>query len=69
MWQMRSDITICISYVYDSSDSLKYVTWFWKTNQVVTNNEISRNTDFKYWSYHGSLVLDYNHNSVIVWLD
>ena len=41
------------------------VTWFWKTHQIVTN-EISRNTNFKYWSHHGSLMLDYSHASFTV---
>ena len=34
-----------------------YVTWFWKTDQVVTFG-ISRHTDFKYWSHCCTLVLD-----------
>ena len=37
-----------------------FVTWLWKTDQVVTFG-ISRNTNFKYLSYCSSLVLDCSH--------
>ena len=37
-----------------------YVTGFGKTDHIVTI-DISRNTDLKYRSRHGSLVLDCNH--------
>ena len=39
---------------------IKYVTGFWKTDHIVTI-DISRNTDLKYRSRHGSLVLDCSH--------
>ena len=39
---------------------LKYVTGFEKTDHIVTI-DISRNTDLKYRSRHGSLVLDCSH--------
>ena len=32
----------------------------WKTNQIVTIG-ISRNTNFKYWSHHGSFAIDFSH--------
>ena len=38
----------------------KYVTGFGKTDHIVTI-DISRNTDLKYRSHHGSLVLDCSH--------
>ena len=37
-----------------------YVTWFWKTNLIVTFN-ISRNTDLKYWMRCGSLMMQYSY--------
>ena len=37
-----------------------YVTGFGKTDHIVTI-DISRNTDLKYRSHHGSLVLDCSH--------
>ena len=37
-----------------------FVTWLWKTDQVVTFG-ISRNTNFKYSSHCSSLVLDSSH--------
>ena len=38
----------------------KYVTGFGKTDHIVTI-DISRNTDLKHRSHHGSLVLDCSH--------
>ena len=40
--------------------SILYVTGFEKTDHIVTI-DISRNTDLKYRSHHGSLVLDCSH--------
>ena len=37
-----------------------YVTGFGKTDHIITI-DISRNTDLKYRSHHGSLVLDCSH--------
>ena len=41
-------------------NTLIYVTGFEKTDHIVTI-DISRNTDLKYRSHHGSLVLDCIH--------
>ena len=42
-----------------------YVTGFGKTDHIVTI-DISRNTDLKYRSHHGSLVLDCSHSRFAV---
>ena len=44
---------------------LLYVTGFGKTDHIVTIN-ISRNTDLKYLSRHGSLMLDCSHARLAV---
>ena len=52
----------CILYIYI------YVTGFGKTDHIVTI-DISRNTDLKYRSRHGSLVLDCSHARFAVSLE
>ena len=52
------DFTNAVTYLHVCVYICTYVCeLIWKTNQVVTFG-ISRNTDFKYSSYCGSLVLD-----------
>ena len=46
--------------VFFSAVHYSYVTGFGKTDHIVTI-DISRNTDLKYRSHHGSLVLDCSH--------
>ena len=52
------------SYLHTTSGKQQvqttYVTGFGKTDHIVTI-DISRNTDLKYRSHHGSLVLDCSH--------
>ena len=50
----------CINNVYTHTTVITYVTGFGKTDHIVTI-DISRNTDLKYRSRHGSLVLDCSH--------
>ena len=45
-----------------------YVTGFGKTHHNVTN-DILRNTNLKFWSRHGSLVLDCSHTRFAVQLE
>ena len=49
--------TICQYFPYQN---FTFVTGFGKTDHIVTI-DISRNTDLKYRSRHGSLVLDCSH--------
>ena len=47
-----------------------YVTGFGKTDHNVNVTiDISRKTDLKYWSHHGSLVLDCSYARFAVWLE
>ena len=48
---------LLVSYFYEE---VIFVTGFGKTDHIVTI-DISRNTDLKYRSRHGSLVLDCSH--------
>ena len=51
-----------------SASIMVYVTGFGKTDHIVTI-DISRNTDLKYRSHHGSLVLDCSHARFAVQLE
>ena len=57
VWQL---LCTWISSVFVLTYVDKYVTGFEKTNHIVTI-DILRNTDLKYLSRHGSLVLDCSH--------
>ena len=46
--------------LFESRNKTIYVTGFGKTDHIVTI-DISRNTDLKHRSHHGSLVLDCSH--------
>ena len=48
------------TYIYMYVHTYVYVTSFWKTDHIVTIG-ISKIADFKYWSQHGSLMLDSSH--------
>ena len=47
-------------YIIFTINILLFVTGFGKTDHIVTI-DISRNTDLKYRSHHGSLMLDCSH--------